>query len=382
VPTLLKVEASNTERLVSFMFEVNKYRGHWRLFLVEYENSKRTRRHISVNEYPRLGLSKDMPIETARDVARSLNARHRIIKEEAIRKSSLINLKDRRRRVYAVLPKALVEEFEKELVSFQDPGQLKANKALSHWERVKTLLVDLQLTGSDTHSRRDEIYRYFAHAKISFDYARKLVNILNRWTEFLARKAGTFFIPLKAPTGTARERIVDTYFDEKGRGKESTALTIQMLALAKTRLTASQYNWLALSLWFGLRPSEVDSLTKPEQFKISVQQGYKVLEIFQKKLSGIARSRRWKRVPVIFDEQGAALSALPDIRRPLVKTLKKHLDAGLTCYGGRKGFTDLMLERGQDFHAISQWLGHQSIDRTWRNYKDKEKLLLPKKNYG
>jgi integrase len=51
--------------------------------------------------------------------------------------------------------------------------------------------------------------------------------------------------------------------------------------------------------------------------------------------------------------------------------MKKLFGPNTTLYGGRKGFTDLMLANDQDFVHISQWMGHSSIERTWKNYKSK-----------
>jgi hypothetical protein len=57
--------------------------------------------------------------------------------------------------------------------------------------------------------------------------------------------------------------------------------------------------------------------------------------------------------------------------RPNVKIVKKYFGPDTTLYGGRKGFTDLMLAHQQNFINISQWMGHSSIERAWRNYKSK-----------
>ena len=65
-------------------------------------------------------------------------------------------------------------------------------------------------------------------------------------------------------------------------------------------------------------------------------------------------------------------------QRPHPKTVRKHLEANITLYGGRKGFTDLMLARGQKLEDISLWLGHRNITTTWKHYKDKEQINFVK----
>jgi hypothetical protein len=49
---------------------------------------------------------------------------------------------------------------------------------------------------------------------------------------------------------------------------------------------------------------------------------------------------------------------------------------GVDAYAGRKGFADLMLSRGQSFENISTWMGHSTISRKWRSYKNRGKFHL------
>ena len=58
-------------------------------------------------------------------------------------------------------------------------------------------------------------------------------------------------------------------------------------------------------------------------------------------------------------------------KRPLVKTIRKYFGDGHDCYGGRKGFVDLMLSKKQTLENISIWMEHSTLDRTWRSYKNK-----------
>lgn len=63
-----------------------------------------------------------------------------------------------------------------------------------------------------------------------------------------------------------------------------------------------------------------------------------------------------------------------NMAKPLVKTIQKACPkpAGLGVYSGRKGFTDLMLSFDQTLENIAAWMGHASIERTWKHYKNKD----------
>jgi integrase len=87
--------------------------------------------------------------------------------------------------------------------------------------------------------------------------------------------------------------------------------------------------------------------------------------------------RRLKAQPaIILKEQRRLLTVIEhgEFERPCGKTIKKYFGGDTRAYGGRKGFVDLMLRRGQSIENISQWLGHRSIERTWANYTPSTQL--------
>jgi hypothetical protein len=55
---------------------------------------------------------------------------------------------------------------------------------------------------------------------------------------------------------------------------------------------------------------------------------------------------------------------------------KQDCDRGIDLYEGRKGFSDLMLSRGQALENISIWMGHSPLDRTWRSFKQRRRFHL------
>lgn len=65
-----------------------------------------------------------------------------------------------------------------------------------------------------------------------------------------------------------------------------------------------------------------------------------------------------------------------EFKRPLVKTMREYFGKGISLYGGRKGFTDLMLSKGNSLESISIWMGHSTIGHTWKSYKDRRKYHI------
>lgn len=55
----------------------------------------------------------------------------------------------------------------------------------------------------------------------------------------------------------------------------------------------------------------------------------------------------------------------------LVKTVRRYFGEGIDLYGGRKGFNDLMLSKGQALENISAWMGHSTLERTLRSYNQR-----------
>ena len=138
-------------------------------------------------------------------------------------------------------------------------------------------------------------------------------------------------------------------------------------------------NWLILSVWFGLRPKEIDNLRDRKLWSVeTLPNGRKILWVFQTKIIALPEEDRWKPIPIIYEEQKFALEILKSMnfKRPLVKTIRAHCGNGVDLYGGRKGFSDLMLSRKQSIENISIWMGHSSLDRTWRSYKSRRRFHL------
>lgn len=124
---------------------------------------------------------------------------------------------------------------------------------------------------------------------------------------------------------------------------------------------------------------EVDNLNNDEHWRVEIlPNGRKILWVYQTKIIALPPEDRWKPIPIICDQQefGLRIIELQSFRRPIMKTMRRYFGPGTDLYGGRKGFSDLMLSKGQLFENISIWMGHSTLNRTWRSYKARRKFHL------
>ncbi|MBC7385513.1 MAG: hypothetical protein H7301_05020 [Cryobacterium sp.] len=362
----------------------------WKLQHVSYAGDVSKTTDIPEKNMPGIGFSPDMTIEQARVRRDQINAQEHLKRQESRRVKIIEKLLHEELVQDAFLPSALVKDFEENhLFERMDKESAKRNKVASHWRAAKRVLCKLQLDGSEWYERRGRFYDFFSSQAFSPSYVQKIITLVNRWGRYEARKSKRFFEPLPLPTHKELQTIADAYFDENdGESFESAPLTPKMLESKRSAIDSELADWLFLSVWLGLRPSEVDLMAKPTGkstwWTDSDDKGVEILYVYQPKLKSIARPKRVKAIPILFPEQTACLKIIRDgkFRRPLAKTTKHHFGPNVTTYGGRKGFTDLMLSKGQDFIHISRWLGHTTVDRTLKNYKDKliANYTLPSKD--
>jgi hypothetical protein len=89
---------------------------------------------------------------------------------------------------------------------------------------------------------------------MSPSYVQKVLRLLNEWGYFMAEKEDKAFLPIPSPRGANAQRIADAFFDKtpSGEGAASDLLTPAMLESQKGNLLLDNYNWLYISVWFGL----------------------------------------------------------------------------------------------------------------------------------
>lgn len=351
------------------------------LVLQEYvKGQKRPKqRVVPLHARRQLGFSDDFTIDQARRRARELNQHKKLKLMEA---KKLIATSDRVR--YQCLVKSvfldenLVRIFvERRLNHPKRPQHSK--KLLSQWRTLEKLIADLKIEPHLYRKEQQFIFATFADRQFSPNYSRKLISVLNKWGEFVCDNNGMMYQPISRSLGDELDSIRESYFESEDYRGPSASLTPEILRQIETRLSKlpGQFEWMFVSLWLGLRPSEIDRSKDPKRpVKIEFNEAIQRHEVcvYQGKLKNVADEDRWKRIPIIFPEQEAAARYLfeTELKRPLTKTLKSYSGIEtLGVYSGRKGFTDLMLERGQSLEAISSWLGHRSIEMTWKHYKNK-----------
>lgn len=364
---------------------VSKYKSGWRVIEEVWKDGARTQKTLPREAFRALGINPEWSLEQARERVKQLNKLSTLERKEQSKKAATARRVVELKELDSVfLPLELTSEFTAKLQSESFGSDAHKNRLLSHFKRIQKLVTKLRLEPSDFSDNSERIFQYFIQSKLSPDYSNKLIRVLNMWGRFVCKKRGQAYEPIESPRGTPRSRIDDAYIESDGFRGESDPLTPEMLESAKKYLPSEEnYNWLSLSVWFGLRPNEIDSLKKPGTWRLERDSQHKieVLWVYQSKLTSIERDKRWKPIPVVFPEQKKALAVIRDglFKRPTYKTMKQAFPkARITCYGGRKGFIDLMLDRNQKLEDISMWLGHQSIETTWRKYRNKRRVSFTK----
>lgn len=357
-------------------------RNRWYVYHQRYVDGKRKQESVDEKASRDLGFKKEWSVDEAKAHCKQLNKERSLIKEKirvaAKRVTSLVSLDE------TLFPQDRVLQFQNllQLENFGSDEHLK--KINSHFNFIQKMCNEIRIQPIEYKENTKRIYKYFIQKKISPNYANRLITLLNRWGKFVSKINGSFFEDVSVPKGRELSAIADAQQTKRGKDTElgvrteSLPLDPDTLKNAKDNLPENQYNWLMLSVWFGLRPEEVDSLKISNQVRIefNIKTKLTVLHVYQSKLQSIAREKRWKQIPVIFEEQEQCIKIIQseNFKRPLNKIVRKYVGRGITLYGGRKGFVDLMLSKGQQLIDISLWLGHKDISTTWQKYKDKNEI--------
>ncbi|MBI5139815.1 hypothetical protein HZA26_04410 [Candidatus Nomurabacteria bacterium] len=330
---------------------------------------------ISKSRWYSLGFQSKMTIDQARTRALLLNAKLHTKRHEERRLVLEKKATELEICFTAAIPELYKQEFEQKYVfgRFNDLEWRK--RFLRSWRAVQKMLLQIQLDPADWYDEMYRFYDYFYEQKYSFSYIRKILQHANLRGYFLSRKLGQPFIKVPMPRGKEKERLLEIYFQKKGRYIcESDPITPKQLENARSKLNQLYYNWLYLSVWLCLRPREIDQLHDQSLFRLQkLSKNSALLWVYQTKLVSVPPRYRWKLIPIVFRGQANAVKIIESglFKRPLNKTVRYHFGKHTTLYGGRKGFTDLMLDHQQQLENISQWMGHSSIERTWKNYKSR-----------
>jgi hypothetical protein len=341
----------------------------FRLLLSQFQEGKRKYATVPKSQWGVHGFREDMPIDEARGLAATKN-KDAEVKRHAGRALAC------RERVEAdgralTLGVPLAEEFAAPL----------EGKQQMHWRTVMRTIIDLRLQPTDYAARKEECWRYWQKKTFSPSYVDKLTQMMNKYGTFWSWKHQRLILPMPYPTGSWRQKLKDASANAPGKGgKESAPLTPRLLESKKSKFKPAQYAWLYLSVWLGLRPAEVDSLHSARNYRVTKGGGVPVLEVYQSKLMGIDEEKRWKRIPLFHPEMVRCLAIISggSFVRPLTKTVSRVFGEEYGLYGGRKGFMGLMLDFDQSLEDISLWMGHTTVERTWRSYRSRQRVHFKK----
>ena len=365
---------------ISGSYYIRVRKTGWYVWFQSYADGVRKQEPVDKMATRELGFKPEMSVDDAKAHCAQLNRERSFLKEKvrlaAKRVTELRSVDE------TLFPQDLVKEFQEVLRAENFGSDEHLQKLYSHFNFVQAMVQHLRILPLEYKDSAKRIYRYFIEKKISANYATRILNVLNRWGKFSSKISRSFYEDVPNPRGRELSAIADAQRTKTGTNTElgvrteSSPLTLEELAKAKIKMTEEHYNWLKLSVWFGLRPEEVDSLKDKNAFRVeyNLRKKITILHVYQPKLMSIAEEKRWKKIPVISAEQAECIDLIngSNFERPLDKTVHKYLSEGITCYGGRKNFVDMMMDRGQKLEDVSNWMGHKDISTTWKHYKNKD----------
>lgn len=366
-------------------FVVKKHSKHNYRLVEESWTPVRKESTVAREAYPALGFRYDMTLEEARLRASQINRQNQIDSKKIAATSKRIS--DDKKIDEAFLPEFLTAGFEAELNETYSDNTERLNNLLKQWVIVKKMISHLALDTQKFYDERAKFHNYYKSKKWSPDYIKKLNRLTNLYGQFVSRKTNQFYKDIPRISSNLKEKIFE--LREKETGLKTAADPLLWTDLYNSKSTFEnrelvfQWNWLFIGLWLGLRPKEIDSLVNTKSWYVEKdkEKNIMVLYVYQSKLVGLSKDKRWKPIPLYFDEQKEAYKLITNLQfeRPLNKTLKKIFKTKIESYSPRKGFSDLMLGLGFSLEDVSIFLGHADISMTWKHYKNKKVFTLPKK---
>lgn len=273
---------------------------------------------IPKTRWPALGFNAFMTIQEAKARAKQLNSQlHLKRQEERLRKIDETQACEQRR-YDSVLPPEFTAEFELRFVRQRDSqtiqGLRKNTRSYTVWRAAQKMIAAIGVEPSDWFYHSRDIYDYFFSQRYSIKYASRILYMANLWGFYICRKMARPFLAVPMPRGFERQRLIEANNEKaKGVSRASLAITPLELTQAKSALNQESFNWIFLSVWFGLRPKEIDDLKSAEFWKIEILfNGRKILWIYQTKVVALPPEHRWKPIPILFEEQEFALKIIKD----------------------------------------------------------------------
>lgn len=354
-------------------FQVQKTGNTYRL---TYQDLKTARRNISKKsrEAMAAGFRPDMTYEQARERVNQLRSQAALQREigKEIRQRAKLEKGKLYRTAYLT---------DSDAAEFWEKWGTKKRMNPSHWTAVQKAIATVAIDPSDWFELSHKFYEHFVASGYSPAYVKKIKQYLNLYGYFYTKKYNKPWKDLDRPDGHWKSKMAGKYSSRIG-GREdgsSEPISPELLESKRAQLTEHEYNWILISVWFGLRPEEVDQLLNDDPNLWKYEGGY--LRVFQTKLQkrGVPISKCWKFIPTsLFPQQKAALEVIrsKNFKRPVGKTGKKFREVfgkGYSAYGGRNNFVPMLRAEGYDKETCSEWMGHLSIKTTEKFYEGPKK---------
>ncbi len=336
-------------------------------WVLQWQQGKKDHRHINKKseEAQMMGFRPELTYEQAKTRAKQLQAEE-WVKEEAKKRARSKEITEKYRQLRsAFLTNEDAEEFEQKYL-------LEHKIQTSHWNTMQKIIIGVEIHPSEWFDQKNKLYAEFRKLNCSANYAKKLLRYLNIWGYFLCKKQNRAWMKVPGLDGAWRNKLED----KRRPGGPSKPLSPAQLEDKKKEMKEEHYKWLYLSVWFGLRPEEVDSLKAARGEFWDLQKNSElgwVLHVFQTKLfkRGVPKDDCWKFIPAVFPEQNRAIEYILEGRfaRPTGeggKFMRKLFGEGYTHYAGRNNFSGMLRDCGYDPETRRHWMGHLSVTTTER----------------
>lgn len=281
--------------------------------------------------------------------------------------------------------------FESQVINFPNTSITRGSfeRQRRAWSIFKTLFLS-EFPGGliELYSNPNRLYQRLAESYYSLGYVNIIIRSLNKYVEFQNLRSGMqFFSKFGMPNGSMRALIQKSNkLNKTGKAHAVAPLTEELLYSLKSQMKRSHWHYLHVSLWLGLRPSEIDLILQstPETLPMimkeaQLENGIHVIKIYQSKLASKCQTedKCWKLIPLLTSQQFASVQFLKErsIQKPHLVTLQRRFPSG-GFYSGRKGFAALMIKNGWTMELISTSLGHANFKMTEAFYASKETILL------
>ncbi len=384
-----------TKRSLGSFYIKKNSSGTWSLLLESYQEAKRAQETISKSLYYKFGLRPEMTAQQAREEIQKYNRLRKNENHDLRKQMNALKRADRLAGINQDLfPPELVKKFETHIGELHSTPRYKV-RMLGVFVLVREMISkDIKILPSQYSDEINKIANFFKKKQYSVSYCMDIIYMLNWWGRFYAKNTGTYFDRIEKLRANAKTAIAEAHkFKQEGVRTAALPIDEQSLKRIKMKLDSQNknhelwFNWVECAYRFGLRPSELDKVLTNVETRF--ENGAEVLLVEQTKTVFDSSGRdKIKKIPILCEEQerclqilkeGKALRPKPEWIDDRAKDPQKKYTRfqKYDCYSPRKGATDYWLkDLDQSLENCALFLGHRSIETTWKHYKDKERAYF------